>query len=301
MKLISPQSFAKLARSSARVVPVDATRSGLDSFLKERVPNACFFDMDAFCRESPYPHMLPSLGEYAERILQLGIRAADTLVVYDKDGIFLCPRVAWILALYGHKNVHVLDNWTDYRRQHYPVDLLVTETVVSPLAADTVGTPYREMSPLDFTASYNANVIEYEELVSLVELGDLARDYWMLDARSQGRFDGTSPEPRPGLLSGHVPGSHCLPYDSLLRDKVSFKSKHEILAAVRDQVHLDMSNTDFMQGKRGIIVACGLGVTAVILLFAIRVVLGLDVPIRVYDGSWTEYAARAPPLLIAKV
>ena len=38
------------------------------------------------------------------------------------------------------------------------------------------------------------------------------------DARPAGRFAGTVPEPRPGLRSGHVPGSVSLPFGELLRD-----------------------------------------------------------------------------------
>jgi thiosulfate/3-mercaptopyruvate sulfurtransferase len=37
----------------------------------------------------------------------------------------------------------------------------------------------------------------------------------VVDARSQGRFDGTAPEPRPQLLGGHMPGAVNLPFDRL--------------------------------------------------------------------------------------
>ena len=51
---------------------------------------------------------------------------------------------------------------------------------------------------------------------------------------------------------------------------------------------------------KGIIVMCGTGVTAVILKFAIECILKLNVPVRVYDGSWTEWASRAPSEYIQK-
>ena len=46
---------------------------------------------------------------------------------------------------------------------------------------------------------------------------------------------------------------------------------------------------------------CGTGVTAVILKFAIECILKLNVPVRVYDGSWTEWASRAPSEYIQKI
>lgn len=38
----------------------------------------------------------------------------------------------------------------------------------------------------------------------------------LVDARSPGRFEGTAPEPRPGMPSGHVPGSVNVPFPVLL-------------------------------------------------------------------------------------
>lgn len=38
----------------------------------------------------------------------------------------------------------------------------------------------------------------------------------VMDARSPGRFQGTAPEPRPGLPSGHIPGSRNVPFASVL-------------------------------------------------------------------------------------
>src|SRR3546814_13216293 len=38
----------------------------------------------------------------------------------------------------------------------------------------------------------------------------------IVDARSQGRYRGDEPEPRPGLRRGHIPGSRNLPYTKLL-------------------------------------------------------------------------------------
>lgn len=38
----------------------------------------------------------------------------------------------------------------------------------------------------------------------------------VVDARSEGRWAGREPEPRPGLPSGHIPGSRSVPFFSLL-------------------------------------------------------------------------------------
>ena len=38
----------------------------------------------------------------------------------------------------------------------------------------------------------------------------------LVDARPPGRFEGSAPEPRPGVAGGHVPGSVNVPFPVLL-------------------------------------------------------------------------------------
>lgn len=38
----------------------------------------------------------------------------------------------------------------------------------------------------------------------------------VVDARSPGRFEGIAPEPRPGIPSGHIPGSRNVPFSDVL-------------------------------------------------------------------------------------
>ena len=41
------------------------------------------------------------------------------------------------------------------------------------------------------------------------------RTFIMLPNSGKGRFAGRDPEPRPGLRSGHIPGSRSVPYNNL--------------------------------------------------------------------------------------
>ena len=59
----------------------------------------------------------------------------------------------------------------------------------------------------------------------------------VLDARAAGRFDGSVPEPRPGMRSGHIPGAKSLPFTELLQDGKMLPPAHsarEIRRARRD-------------------------------------------------------------------
>lgn len=51
----------------------------------------------------------------------------------------------------------------------------------------------------------------------------------IVDARSEGRFNGTAPEPRPSFPSGHMIGAKNVPFMNLLKtDTKLLKSKEEL-------------------------------------------------------------------------
>ncbi|KAK6465007.1 thiosulfate sulfurtransferase [Scheffersomyces coipomensis] len=309
---LSPSAYRALLLTSTpkeRVVPIDATwympnnpKNNKDEYLNiERLKNAAFFDLDAISLpNSPYPHMLPTYDIFNDAVKELGLQKNDRLVVYDKSGIFSSPRAAWTFALFGHPTVFLLDNYDYYKQFRYPVDTTPVENFSTPLKASE-SEAYEPISRSEFEQNYKNQVIEYEELLDLVEKDQLSKDYFVFDARPNDRFTGKAPEPRPGLSSGHVPSALSLPFSKLINPtNKCYKVQFEILKTFKDDFGLDLSNTDFLTGKKGIIVMCGSGVTAVIVKFAIELVLGLDVPIRVYDGSWTEWASRAPKEYIHK-
>jgi thiosulfate/3-mercaptopyruvate sulfurtransferase len=122
----------------------------------------------------------------------------------------------------------------------------------------------------------------------LAGIGDVKRivrqgggEALILDARSKARFDGTAPEPRPGLSSGHMPGAASLPFTELLNANGTMKDA----AAIRS-----LFEARGADDTRPLVTSCGTGVTACVLaLGAVRA--GLPEP-AVYDGSWTEWASR---------
>ncbi|RLV91458.1 Thiosulfate sulfurtransferase TUM1 [Spathaspora sp. JA1] len=311
LSTITPTAYrALLSRANGinRVIPIDATwvmpnvpRVPAKEFLEiERIKNSAFFDLDKYCGDSPYPHMLPSQSVFNDAMNDLGLKSTDSIVVYDTEGNFSSPRAAWTFSLFGHCQVYLLDNYLNYKKSSFPLDTSKVESFRTPLSSEqTSNTPIPES---EFKAKYKEQVIEYEELLDLVETNQLSTNYLALDARSLGRFAGEADEPRKGLSSGHVPGTKNLPFPKVLETtNKQYKSKQEILQIFANDLNIDFSNDEWKkQYPKGIIVMCGTGVSAVILRFALTSILGLDVPVRVYDGSWTEWAQRAPKEFIVK-
>ncbi len=131
-------------------------------------------------------------------------------------------------------------------------------------------------TPRRFTARLDPALVR-DKAALLANLA--SRREQVVDARAAGRFDGSAPEARPGLRSGHIPGSRNLPYDRLTDPATHrLRSAEELEALFRDAgVALD----------RPVATSCGSGVTACALAFGLHLIGHPGA--AVYDGSWSEW------------
>ncbi len=258
---IDAQALKTLIDAGAvRVVDGSWALDGTDMralYEKAHIPGAVFFDIDAISDKSTgLPHMAPSPELFAQAVGNMGISADNTVVVYDQQGLFSAARVWWTFRLMGHKDVRVLRGGLPaWRAAGFAV--ADAETVVN----TAVYTP----------AFDDKKLIDINGLRAGLETGAT-----VLDARPAARFDGTAPEPRAGLRSGHMPGARSLPFGELIRDG-ALKPAEE-LQAIFAGLGVEESATA--------ITTCGSGVTAAIISLALAEI-GSDA--RLYDGSWAEW------------
>jgi len=142
----------------------------------------------------------------------------------------------------------------------------------------------------------NSKVVRsYEQVVrnSQVPRDDKESEL-VLDARSEGRFTGADPEPRPGLSSGHIPNALSLPFSNLLESHLSSSPSYTTLlppdklrAAI--EAALGPYAAAALSGERPLVTSCGSGMTAAIIWLALQ---ELGVSSSLYDESWTGYAMR---------
>ena len=257
---------AHLADRHVRVLDSSFKQPGVTPTAREdydagHIPGAVFFDIDDVAEPGTnLPHMIPSAERFAAKMVERGIGNSDKVIVYDANGLSSAGRAWWLLRLFGHDNVALLDGglpkWKAGGR--------VLETKAPAIPARQFIARFDPALVRD-KAAVLANVSSKREQV--------------IDARAAGRFDGTAEETWPGRRRGHIPGSLNLPFDLVTdpqtRQLRSADELQRLFAAAG--VALD----------RPVATSCGSGVTACAVAFAAYLLGHPDA--AVYDGSWSEW------------
>src|SRR5208283_4150705 len=154
--------------------------------------------------------MLPEPEMLAEEMRALGLGDGMRFVVYDLLGLFASARVWWTLRAYGVEEVRILEGglakWMKERR---------------PLKSGEA-----HPKPRTFTARLDTSFVASLDDVRQALASGSAQ---VVDARPADRFRGEAPEPRPGLRSGHMPGSLNLPFSDVV-EHGRLKSPDELKA-----------------------------------------------------------------------
>jgi thiosulfate/3-mercaptopyruvate sulfurtransferase len=249
----------RIADSSFKLPGITPTPR--EDYDRGHIPGAVFFDIDDVAEPgTSLPHMVPSPELFARKMEVLGIGDDDRVVVYDSAGLSSAGRAWWMLRLFGHYDVAILDGGLPkWRAEKRPLD------TVEPRP------PLRH-----FTPRFDPSLVRDKR--ALIDNLSTRREQ-VVDARAVGRFEGTAEEARPGLRRGHIPNSRNLPYDS-----VTDAQTHQLRSA---EALTDLFRSAGVALDRPIVASCGSGVTACALAFALHLIGHRGV--AVYDGSWSEW------------
>ena len=235
-------------------------RNAEQEFLECHIPGASFFDIDKIKdNDSDLPHMLPPSEMFNSTVRKLGIGDGHKVVIYDGLGMRSAARLWWMFKVFGYSDVVVLDGgFPKWVKENRSTTADLTEKEIRHL------TIYEDKSI----------VADRDDVLRATKLNHCS----IIDARSEGRFMGTAPEPRSGLRSGSIENSINVPYETLLNEDFTFKSKREIV---------DIFSKKGVVFNNYIITTCGSGVTAAVLYLALDEI-GCS-KISLYDGSWAEW------------
>ena len=265
--LVSTEWLAgELGASDLRVV--DATmflpehhRDARAEFEGAHIPGAIFLDLDELRDlDSDLPAMLPSAEKFASRMQSLGLGDGSRIVIYDDSPIKTSARAWWMFNLFGAHDVAILDGgiakWKAEGRD--------TET-------GKATNRHRHFTVFKDEASLATK----DDVAAALDAGTQ-----VVDARTAGRFAGEEPEPRPGVVPGHMPGAVNLPHSRLYNEDGTWKQDDALRAAFA------YAGVD---PEKLMVTTCGGGVTAAVLAFGAQLLGNKDV--KLYDGSWAEWGS----------
>lgn len=230
-------------------------------YLESHLPGAVFFDInDVADPAGPKEHAFPTADIFARKAGALGIGGARHVVAYDHlGGTCAAARVWFMFRAFGHERVSVLDGGrTKWIAEGRPMTAAIL--AVSPASFTSAGAP-RLKSKADIRANIGTDAFQ------------------LLDARAQGRFEGTAPEPRAGLRAGHVPGSLNLPFLDMIEPDTHIWRTPDALRAAFTAAGVDLA--------RPLATTCGSGVSACAL--ALGAHLAGTPGVALYDGSWLDW------------
>ncbi len=238
----------------------DAGRDPRAEYDAAHIPGARFFDIDDISdQRSTLPHMAPPPEKFVSRMRAMGVGDGHQVVVYDGAGLMSAARVWWTFRLMGKMDVAVLDGglpkWQAEGREIEDLPPMVKDRHIT-------------------VQRHAALVKDVTQVAHAAKLAEAE----IIDARSAARFKGEAPEPRPGLRSGHIPGSKNLPYATLLNADGTMKDT-ATLRQIFTAAGVDLT--------KPAITTCGSGVTAAVLSLALERIGHRNHAL--YDGSWAEW------------
>lgn len=264
-RLVTTDQLAAWQRE--RTVSVIDTRADLSTYLKSHLPGAVYLNPETLrASEGGIPAQLLSSRSYSDLFSRLGLGFNQPVVIYsagetrNMDATFL----AWLLAGFGHPSVYVLDGgYFKWELEHRPV---VQQ--------------YPRLSSVEFPSGpFIPEQASLEEVRHAVATGDAV----LVDARPEDQYAG---EAGAQMRRGHIPGAVSHYWQADLT-QVGFGHVWKGPAELRASYAAQGITAD-----RDIITYCNSATEASHVHFTLRYLLGFP-RVRIYVGSWTEWAARA--------
>ncbi|CCU80156.1 Thiosulfate sulfurtransferase, rhodanese [Halanaerobium saccharolyticum subsp. saccharolyticum DSM 6643] len=208
--------------------------------------------------------MRANAEQMAAMLSEKGIAEDDLVVIYDAKGDYDASRMWWILKMYGHDKVRLLDGGLERWKA------LDKKTSVFPSSYEETNYTFDE-SEFDFSM-----LATMEDVEAAIDNDNAL----ILDTRSEGEHTGA--DLKSGAeRKGCIPKSVWIEWTEALNDDLTFKS-----AADLEEVY-----GEAIEGKELIIPYCQSAVRSSHTTFVLTQLLGVDAEVKNYDGSWIEWSA----------
>jgi thiosulfate/3-mercaptopyruvate sulfurtransferase len=240
-------------------LPADG-RDAAAEFEAGHIPGAAFFDISAIADQaSPLPTMLPPAEQFAAQVGALGVGDGGRIVLYDNSPHHTSARAWWMFRSFGITASLLDGGLAKWKAEGRPLE----KGTASP-------------APRTLTARFDPAGVRS---LGQVRVNLTSHSEQLVDARSTARFNGSEPDPRPGVTPGHIPGSANIPQGGFFNPDGTWKHPAMLRA---------LFEMEGIEVERPVVTTCGSGITAAVPAFALHL---LGHRAALYDGSWTEWGA----------
>ncbi|MEQ8703864.1 MAG: sulfurtransferase [Phaeodactylibacter sp.] len=245
-----------------------------DAFEKGHLPGAVNFWRPDYEGEGyEYSGMRASPDEMAALLGSNGISADDYIVIYDTKGSVDAIRFLWILDMYGHEKLAVMNGGKAAWKSD-GFELTTEAATVQPVLY-----------------AFN-NAPDYTRMASIEDVLAAMSDtnYVLVDTREPEEYQGVPyvskgvcyPYKKGAFTYGRIPGSVHLNWS----DAVDLKGDHRF-KSIRD-LKYNFAKAGITPDKK-IIAYCQSGVRSAHTTFVLTEILGFE-NVQNYDGSWIEWS-----------
>jgi len=233
-----------------------------EDYAAGHLPGAVNINRSEFQRtDLPYGGMALGADELASLLRAKSIGSEDLLVLYDDKGGVEASRLWWMLRMYGHDKVRILNG-----------GLHVWEGEMEKFTSPRVEKAYT------FTGTPIKNLlVDYDEF----ESWRMKPGVKVLDCRSAAEFGGEYIKDG-AFLAGHVDGAVNICYSNTI-------APPEGLMKIKSPAELRKVYSAFAEPEDTILVYCQSGVRSAHTLMVLKEILGYK-HVYNYDGSWIEWS-----------
>ncbi len=264
--LISPEQAAQIAQEGGSKALILDTRGGYKDYISGHLPNARHINFDTLRATDvngvPVQYLPIKLTK--ELLTMAGIDRERTHILYAEGGtgdeILSATMVAYVLEKYGVRDIKIVDGGLPDYKAKFPLSQEYPKTKQGQLP----------------TKMNNDIGVDVKTVLKMKDQPNIV----LLDARPENEYLGNDTVwPR----KGHIPGAISLPWRKVMDEKNTHKFRD--IAEVKA-----LFSSLGVTPDKEVIVYCGTSREGSLLRFYLSH-LAQYPNVKLYEGSWKEYAA----------